>query len=102
MLSWFPVFPGGAHWTNDGGKILCDAPTGVELRVEPAVKSAPILKADKPWETGDIGWAQVIRDQGRFRMWYQTKPAAKGPKGIIGESFLCYAESDDGDASQPH
>ena len=96
MLSWFPVFPGGAHWTNDGGKILCDAPTSVELRVEPAVKSAPILKADKPWETGDIGWAQVIRDQGRFRMWYQTKPAAKGPKGIIGESFLCYAESDDG------
>ena len=38
MLSWFPVFPGGVHWTAEGRKILCDASIGVELRVESAVK----------------------------------------------------------------
>ena len=96
MLSWFPVFPGGVHWTAEGRKILCDASIGVELRVESAVKSAPILRADQPWEAGDIGWAQVIRDEGRYRMWYQTRPTREETTGAKGPSYLCYAESDDG------
>jgi hypothetical protein len=93
MLSWYPVFPGACHWTADGQKVACDTPVGVELHVEPAAKSEPILTADKPWEIGDLGWAQVLHDEGRFRMWYGTMGASCG---LEGASYLCYAESDDG------
>ena len=93
LLSWYPVLPGGIHWKDNREKVACDAPVGVELHVEPATKSDPILVPDKPWEIGDIGWAQVLHDQGRYRMWYCTMGISCGCKGA---SYLCYAESDDG------
>lgn len=92
MLSWYSVFPGACHWTADRQRVACDAPIGVELRVEPARKSDPILTADKPWEAGGLGWAQVLIDGGRYRLWYQTM----GIPGNAMAGILCYAESDDG------
>ena len=51
----------------------------------------PLLEADRPWESG-VYWNCVIRDGGKFRMWYFSHDPVIVPKA----SYVCYAESDDG------
>ncbi len=90
FVSWDLIHTGACQWTEEGRCVSCDHPHGVELRVEPAGKSGPILEADRPWEQGaDPGWVQVMEDEGRYRMWYGI--------GTEGEpDAICYAESEDG------
>ena len=53
----------------------------------------PLLMADKPWEEFFMGWVQVIREEGRWRLWYMT---ADHTYKSDNDGFLCYAESQDG------
>lgn len=51
----------------------------------------PVLSLDQPWEElGTPILGSVLRDDGRFRMWYRG--GGGGPKGGV----WCYAESADG------
>ena len=86
LISWDAVLTGACHWTNERQCVPCDTPGGVELRVEPASKSAPLVREDKPWEADRLAWGQVMRDGGLYRMWYGV--SATPP-------LLCYAESND-------
>jgi hypothetical protein len=48
------------------------------------------LVADKPWEAWMTGvYGTVLRDQGKFRMWYSARAS-------ISQEYIAYAESDDG------
>ena len=88
MLSWDFIATGACAWTDSRQILPCDTPEGVELRVEPATRSAPLIIADQTWEASRLAWVQVMHDEGRYRMWYgiTSKPDRR----------LCYAESDDG------
>ncbi len=51
---------------------------------------APLFEGQQPWEDSSA-WLTVLKDGGRYRMWYNTyHPEAR--RGL----FLSYAESDDG------
>lgn len=91
FLSWDTVHPGACHWNDARQCIPCDISRGVELRVEPASKSGPILKADRPWECETLAWVQVMEDEGVYRMWYGISGRIHGEM-----ERLCYAQSDDG------
>jgi len=90
LLSWDIVSVGALAWTDDRKPLECDVPGGVELRVEPATKSDPLIIADRPWE-GKLCWAQAMDDDGRYRMWYAVIRNHVSPREII-----CYAESENG------
>ncbi|MBI2191111.1 MAG: hypothetical protein HYU36_03865 [Planctomycetes bacterium] len=49
----------------------------------------PLFVADKAWEAS-IAWVSVVRDGGRYRMWYNS--GHEGHQGLV----VSYAESDDG------
>ncbi|MDP6506203.1 MAG: hypothetical protein QF886_21440, partial [Planctomycetota bacterium] len=54
-----------------------------------------LLTNDQPWEAQGIGaYNTVLRENGRFRMWYDA--GLKGGLPAEGARRLCYAESDDG------
>ena len=91
LLSWDFITTGACHWSDGHERVPCDTPEGVQLRVEAAAKSAPMLVADRPWELKSLAWAQVMEDGGLYRMWYGVSGSAPGT-----EPRLCYAESDDG------
>ena len=67
MLSWDFTAIGAVAWRKGGGSYPCDVAYGVELRVEQAAKSGPILTADRPWEGSGVHSTQVLWDQGRYR-----------------------------------
>ena len=91
FLSWDLIHVGACHWDDQRQATPCDVPKGVEIRVEPASKTDPILAADQAWECGRLGWTQVMEDDGRYRMWYSITPAEPTK-----DRLLCYAESEDG------
>ena len=53
----------------------------------------PLIKADKPWESYCLGYCQVIRTDGKWRMWYGSFDRKYQNDS---NNFLCYAESSDG------
>jgi hypothetical protein len=77
---------------------------GIRLRVNvPYQDPQPVLMPDRPWEGLGIGaYNTVMRDKGRFRMWYDALAPDEGsadvpdaaPKGS--RRMVCYAESEDG------
>ncbi len=69
---------------------LIDTMTDTSLKLHPPVPAETALDFDKPWE-GETSWvANVILDDGRYRLWYR----AVGPEGTT--RTTCYAESPDG------
>ena len=90
LISWDIVSPGALAWTDERKPLACDVPRGVELRVEPATQSNPIIVADRPWEDR-LSWAQAMEDDGRYRMWYAVIRKTASPR-----EMFCYAESEDG------
>src|SRR5215510_13972400 len=52
------------------------------------------LRFDKPWEGAFCGYATVIHDGPRYRLYYRGLPAS-GRDGS-GAEVTCYAESRDG------
>lgn len=90
FLCWDVIHVGAVGWNDKREPLPCDVPRGVALLVEPAAKTPAIVVADRPWE-GELAWAQVMEDGGRYRLWYGVTREARKPKEL-----LCYAESADG------
>jgi hypothetical protein len=73
---------------------VVEASEGVTRQFPPAVKhpANPVLVRDRPWEgasaiTGPYVYGTVLREQGRFRLWYQI---------LWQGNHVAYAESEDG------
>jgi hypothetical protein len=108
---WRYVTHGPARWETPDGRWLGlwgggdvppmhyagrDNPHGICLRALPATKSAPFLSPNKQWE-GMLFAPTVIREDGRYRLWYEAMAPADMVKGDDEHrNLLCYAESDDG------
>lgn len=67
---------------------------GAELRLHAPVRKNDALLLDAPWEGAFSAYFTVIRDGGRFRLYYRGVPRP-GRDGRP-EEVTCYAESDDG------
>ena len=91
FISWDFIHSGACAWSDDERRVPCDVPHGIELQVEPARISQPILEADRPWEANNVSWVQVMQDNDLYRMWYGVSARHEGKS-----EYLCYAESDDG------
>ena len=88
--------------SGHGAKRL-NMPFGVRITVEKAEKTAPWLRADRPWEKSIGGFSTVIHEDAKYRCWYQAPliEAAKemfppGMKIRRPETAMAYAESVDG------
>ena len=68
----------------------------IALKVNrPYQEPEPVLVGDRPWELGGIGaYNTVMRDNGRFRLWYDAQVSPDTPGRFNRQ--LCYAESSDG------
>ena len=65
-------------------------PHGIRWVNAPVEKhGAPLFCGESPWETSSA-WVSVMRDAGRFRMWYNSN--RESHRGLL----VSYAESDDG------
>jgi hypothetical protein len=54
---------------------------------------APVLTGDRPWDrAGAFVYGTVLREDGRFRIWYQARDSMRGGNGHT----VAYAESPDG------
>ena len=112
FTDWYSVWPGNIGIDANGLGRPVDLPRGVRLAVQPAVSTAPVLQADRPWESGFL-WTSVVRDANTFKMWYMVAaverdaggkvvkdtnfdPQAGEFEGAKKQNFICYAESDDG------
>ncbi len=73
---------------------LIDRLEGASLELQRPVDAGPVLQFDEPWEGAFCGYATVIRDEDRYRLYYRGLPVA-GADGSDQES-TCYAESTDG------
>ncbi len=74
-------------WDDSG----LESHTGIRFVMHPGVRSGQrLLQADKPWEAWMAGgYGTVIRDGGRFRMWYSARVS-------VSQEYMAYAESPDG------
>ena len=86
LLSWHRICTGTRGVSPDNKDFVEYAPGGVRLEIEPAVKSEQFLNPDMPWEKPGLGFSQIMKDNGMFRLWYTAGKSSKG---------LCHAESDD-------
>lgn len=59
----------------------------------PPKPAAPVLVADKPWESMATGWGTLRIEDGRWRLWYE---AWDDQYKDDFDGRLCYAESNDG------
>lgn len=100
LISWDFVHVGACKWTDDRQRIPCDTPSGIELKVEPATKSDPIIPGDCAWEkNGDKGSLIVLRDGDKYKIWYGINGHGEDGGSVFGDekrALLCYADSDDG------
>jgi len=76
---------------------LIESRRNVELVVNrPEKECVNVLVPEADWEQQQIGpWVSVMEEDGRYRMWYQTRGAAKTDASEK-KDLTCYAESDDG------
>jgi hypothetical protein len=73
--------------------VIADEPYAVpRIRISQRTVE-PLIKADKPWERYCLGYCQVIRTDGKWRMWYGSFDRKYQNDS---SNFLCYAESRDG------
>ena len=90
FLDWYGIWPGCVGFDDDRRAWASNRPQGLKLSVQEAEKTAPILVRDRPWEETSLNYANVLYEDGRYRLWYATH--AKAPR----RSYTCYAESEDG------
>ncbi len=68
---------------------------GYAFRVAPPAKpAAPVLIADRPWESMSTGWGTLRIEDGRWRLWYEAWDEHYRDDF---DGRLCYAESTDGE-----
>ena len=53
----------GDAWIADGE---------YEIRAGDITKIGPVLVADRPWERWHLNWLTVLKDKGKYRMWYEA------------------------------
>lgn len=72
-----------------------NAPRGrYGFRLAPPPKpAAPVLVADRPWESMSNGWGTLLIEDGRWRLWYEAWDEHYRDDF---DGRLCYAESRDG------
>ena len=90
MLGWWVVEAGYRVFDEEGSSYVCGTPEGVTLRVQEAEVSEPFFRPQEGWEQGGLYWVQVMRDGGRYRMWYLAEGRS------LDDMHICYAESEDG------
>ena len=73
---------------------LIDRLKGASLAFETPRDEGVALRLDRPWEGPFCGYATVLRDGPRFRLYYRGLPEAR--KDGSNSEVTCVAESDDG------
>lgn len=73
---------------------LIDQLSGVEQRLHHPVNQGKVISFEKPWEGNFSGYATVIKDGDKYRLYYRGVREA-GKDGNENE-VTCYAESTDG------
>lgn len=75
--------------------LLFDQSAGIRFVVHPPRKThEQSLIRDRPWESATLNWFNVMRDGGKYRMWYECYDIDGWPTGD--DTSFCYAESADG------
>jgi|GEM_PF-2472896 len=70
---------------------------GIRLKVNPPLERREVLRGDRPWDRGWIGWLTVLEDEGVYKMWYLAAPESTVEEIDSGKVFrVCYAVSEDG------
>ena len=64
---------------------------GAQLRLHEPRREGVALKFDRPWEGGFSCYTTVMKDGGRYRMYYRGLPTAGRDASL--KSVVCYAES---------
>jgi len=68
---------------------LFEKMTDVSLKLHNPIRKEVVFKFDAPWEGKQSGYACVMKDEDKFRMYYRGG-------GDLTREFTCLAESDDG------
>lgn len=84
FLDWHGLWPGAIGYDKDGSAFISEAPSGVQLAVQPATITEPAFVADQSWEGATPGYITARHVDGKYKLWYGCKGG------------LAYAESDDG------
>lgn len=66
---------------------LIEEKRGVSLKLHPPRREEIVLSFDQPWEGKFSGYATVIQEQDKIRLYY---------RGSMNDEVTCYAESTDG------
>jgi hypothetical protein len=75
-------------------KHLIERMNGVEQRLHHPRPEESVIRFDKPWEGAFCGYATVLNDGQKFRLYYRGLPQAGGDGTDL--EVTCCAESDDG------
>ncbi|MBI3680083.1 MAG: hypothetical protein HY235_06765 [Acidobacteria bacterium] len=75
-------------------RLLIERLVNARLELQKPVDKGEVLRLDKPWEGAFCGYFTVLKDGGRYRLYYRGLPGA-GRDGNP-EEVTCYAESADG------
>ncbi len=70
---------------------LIETLRGLTLRLHHPQPANRALTFDRPWEGAFCGYATVIQDEDRFRLYYRG-----WPRTVALDAVTCYAESEDG------
>ena len=92
ILDQYGIFASHRKEEKDGTIWSQEPPTGVKISIEQARKSDIFLKAERPWEEdANLRIVTMMHEGGRYRLWYSSSKMRD-----VAESYVCYAESDDG------
>ena len=98
FLDWSLVQPGYQHMPRSPK--YGNVPYGIAIRSQPAHRSVPWLRADRPWEEQALGKSQsLIYENGTYRLWYEAAASDYNWRSSNLTDYshrLCYAESSDG------
>lgn len=84
LLDWWYVHPGYVNY-DSGLATPWDVPQGVEIQVQSAEKSDPILVPELPWEDDGIAYVHTYLKDEKYQMQY-----------LCYTGVHCIAESEDG------
>ena len=87
----------GSHKQIFLDRRFVDQSEGIQIKVNPPLEQREVLRGDRPWDRGWIGWLTVLEDEGVYKMWYLAAPESTVEEVDSGRAFrLCYAVSEDG------
>ena len=75
---------------------LIDRMHGASLILNSPEPQEVSIVYDRPWEGNTSGYETVLRDGGRYRMYYRGSHHEYGDNNDLGYQVTCYAESTDG------